>query len=555
MPRVHGGHLVMKTLKREGVEHIFGIAAVSILPLYDACLDEGIRNIDTRHEASAVHMADGWARATGKPGFATVTSGPGLANALTGIITAYESASPLVVLVSVTGQAAVQRGALHDIDQMSLLKPFTKWVATCYDTKRLPEYITTALRHAMSGRPGPTVVQVAGDVLGATVEEDEVWYPKGYRTTARARGDAAQVRAAAELLAQAERPVVIAGSGVWWSQAGKELQDLIEVGEFPLVLAEMGRGAVPEDHPLCFGPNRVGVRQADVVMVMGTRLNYQLNFGQPPLFDPGVKVIQVDILPEEIGRNRNIDVGIHGDAKAVLEQLTAELRPKVKKGKTAGWVKECQDYARNRRQEMEPDIASDATPINPLRLCKEIADVLDRNATVVTDGGEITVFGPQLLRVHEPGHWMDNGPFGCLGVGTSFAIAAKLAHPREQVLLLSGDGAFGFNSMEFDTAVRHDIPFVCVVSDNGWWAMESHPQEDRYGKDRMIGTKMGTRPYHKMVEGLGGHGEYVERPQDLRPALQRAFASGKPACVNVVTDVSVVPGRRARRQQATAAVH
>lgn len=547
MAQVHGGRLVMRALKQEGVSKLFGIAAVPLLPLYDACLDEGIQNIDTRSEAGAVFMADGWARATGQPGFATVISGPGVTNAITGLMNAYDAGSPVVLLASTGALANDQRGAMHDMDQTGVLRPVVKWTGKCLDTRRLPEYVSIALRHALSGRPGPVVLETPMDVLTAKVEEDQVSVPQAYRTQARAQGDPQAVRAAADLLLQAQRPVVIAGSGAWWSGAGPELQELIELAELPLVLNWMGRGVVPEDHPLCFGPNRVGVRQADVVLLAGTRLNFILNFGAPPLFADDAKFIQIDVRPEEIGRNRDAAVGIHGDLKTVLQQLMAELKGRTREGMRAAWVGECQDYARTRRSGMEAEGASDQTPIHPLRLVKEIAGTLDRNATVVMDGGEITVWGPQLLRVHEPGHWLDNGPFGCLGPGIPFGIAAKLARPQEQVLVLNGDGAFGFSAMEFDTAVRHNIPFVCVVGNNGWWGMEGHPQEAMYGKDRIVGTVIGSRPYHKMVEGLGGYGELVERPEEIRPALQRAFASGKPACLNVIIDPAAAPGRRGQR--------
>ncbi len=546
MANIHGGRLLIKALKAEGVSHLFGIVAVPILPLYDACIDEQVRNIDVRHEASAVFMADGWARATGQPGVATVISGPGVTNAITPLANAYESGSPVVVIASIGSDSADQKGAMHAMDQESVLKPVTKWMGTCHDTKRLPEYVSIAMRHAMSGRRGPVVLQVPGDVLKNSVEEDDVWFPRGYRPTARPRADHEAVQQAAQLLMQAQRPLVIAGSGIFYSQAGQELQQLIELAEAPLALAWQGRGVGPEDHPLCFGPNRVGVRQADVVLVAGTRLTYQLNFGQPPMFNPNAKFIQIDIHPEEIGRNRNIDVGLLGDAKAVLQQLIEEVRPLAREGENADWIKECQDYVQNRRGDMAEEMTSDQSPVHPLRLVSDISHTIERNASLVMDGGEITVFGAQVLRVHQPGHWMDNGPFGVLGVGVSFAIAAKLARPQEQTLLLIGDGAFGFSAMEFDTAIRHNIPFVCVVGNNGIWGMESHPQEDLYGKERLVGSALGVRPYHKMIEGLGGYGEFVDNPRDIRPALQRAFASGKPALINVATDPSAAPGRRTR---------
>lgn len=546
---IHGGRLVAKVLKQEGVRCIFTLSGGHIAPIFDGCLDEGVGLIDVRHEQAAVHMADGWARATGQPGVAVLTAGPGVTDGLTGVANAYESASPVVVIGGAAPLGQLHMGPLQEMDSLSVMRPVTKWSTVCPHVERIPEYVSMAFRHATSGRPGPVYLEVPTDVLGASTGEESVALPIRYRTTAVPYADPALVRQAVDSLINAECPVVIAGSGVWWSGAGEQLQQLVERAELPLVLAEMGRGCVPEDHPFCFGPNRVGVRQADVIMVLATRLNYQLGFGRPPLFPEQAKLIQVDIQASEIGRNRPVDIGIVGDARAVVSQMNDYIRQQGLKPRHSGWIEECQAYVQKRRQQMMPDLTSDNVPIHPLRLCHEINQFLDRDATVVMDGGNITIHGAGVVRVYKPGHWLDNGPFGALGPGTGFAIAAKLARPDEQTLLLMGDGTFGLNGMEFDTAVRHRIPIVAVVGNDGAWGMSRASQHATYGRERgdAMAVLLGMRPYHKVVEALGGYGEFVERPQDIRPALERAFASGLPACINVAMDPEAFPGRRPTR--------
>ena len=541
MAKVHGGCLAIRLLKQEGVKYLFGLSGGHINPFFDACMDEGIEVIDTRHEQAAAHMADGWARATGRPGVAAVTAGPGVTDAVTGVANAYEAASPIIVFGGRSPQREFELGSIQDMDQVKLMTPITKWARSVHETRRIPEFLSMAFRHALAGRPGPVYLEIPQDILQAEIDEEQVVMPRAYRTEARPYGDPAMVKAAVELLLKAKRPVIIAGSGVWWSGAGAELQEFIETMRLPLVLIGMGRGVVPEDHPLCFGPTRVGVREADVVLLIATRLNYNLAFGRPPLFAEDVKMGQIDIEAGEVGRNRPIEVGMVGDVKGVLRQMTEEARERGGR-KDSPWVEQCQAYARSRQERLRAELYSDKVPIHPLRLCREIADFLDRDATLVMDGGDITVFGATVLRVYEPGHWLDNGPLGCLGPGLPFALAAKLARPDKQVLLLSGDGSFGLNGMEMDTAIRHKLPVVVVIGNDAAWGMVKHEQEDHYG--RTVGTELRLARYDKMVEALGGHGEYVERPQDIRPALERAFASGLPACVNVRVDPTAVTGRR-----------
>jgi len=547
MAKVSGGHLVVKALKQEGVECIFALSGGHVDPIFQGCLDEGVRLIDVRHEQAAAFMAEGWARVTGKPGVVVVTAGPGVTNAITGIWNSFECLSPIIVFGGKSPLSEFELGSLQELDSLSLVEPITKWRRSGYETRRIPEYVSMAYRQAVSGRPGPVYLEFPQDILWTQVEEAEAPLLKNYRTEARAQGDPDMVKKAVELLLAAERPVVLAGSGVWWSQAGKELQELIELIKLPLTLIQMGRGTVPEDHPLCFGPTRVGTRQADVVLLVGTRLNYGLNYGRPTLFNDEAKWIQIDIEAEEIGRNRPVEIGIVGDVKAVLQQMIEEAGDRCQGRKELPWVEEIREYVRERGQGLEAEMNSDSVPIHPARLCKEIRDFLDRDAIIVMDGGDTTVWGAVVLKAYEPGHWLDNGPTGCLGVGVPFAVGAKVARPDKQLILLNGDGSFGLNAMEFDTMLRHNIPVVCVICNDEAWGMIMHPQQAR-GEDRVIGTRLGFSRYDRMVAGLGGYGEAVEKPGDIRPALERAFASGLPACINVRC-ISI--GRGGRRRSST----
>lgn len=540
MSKVDGGDLVARALKREGVEHIFTLSGDQTQAIYDACIDEAIKLIDTRHEQAAVHMADGWARATGRPGVAVVTAGPGVVDAVPGMAVAFQSASPLVLIGGRTRLSEFEMGFGQDFDQLPLMRPITKWAATCYETRRIPEYLGMAFRHACSGRPGPVYLDIPNDIVETSVDEDEVSFPSGYRTQARAHADPALVRRAVELLMNARHPLVIAGSGVWWSQAAAELKEFIETAQLPLVLRQMARGCVAEDHPLCLGPILASGRQADVILVVGTRINTFLGYGRPPLFADNARWLQIDIEASEMGRNRHIEVGMVGDAGAVLRQMTEELRQRYGGRQGSAWAAECRDLVTGRRKRLEPELTSNAVPIHPLRLCQEIADFASREATLVLDGGDIAVWGAMALKCYGPGRLMDNGYMGFLGSGIPFGLAAKLARPGEQALVLIGDGSFGLNGMEMDTAIRHKLPIIVVIGNDGAWGMIKHRQEAIYGLDRVVGTELGFTRYERMVEALGGYGEYVERPQDIRPALARALASGRPACINVITDPTAV---------------
>jgi acetolactate synthase-1/2/3 large subunit len=529
---INGGRLVARMLKQEGVEYLFALSGGHIDPIFQGCLDEGIRVIDVRHEQVAVFMAEGWAWVTGKPGVAAVTAGPGITNAVTGLWNALGKASPIVVFGGRSPMREFEWGSLQDMDSLSLVQTVTKWARAGYETKRIAEYVSMAFRQAMSGRPGPTYLEFPIDILAAKVEESEVTMPANYRTTARTQGDPVLVKEAVDLLLGAKRPMVIAGSGVWWSQASSELREFAELTSIPVNDGIAGeQGSIPADNPLHL-KGMAGMNIADAVLLMGARLDFRRAYGRPPLFSEDSKWIQVDIEPTEIGRNRPIDIGIVGDARAVLRQMIDEARDRCQGREELPWVNECQQLMKGQQEQLEGLMNSDDVPIHPARLCREIRDFLDRDATIIVDGGEISGWGFRSLRSYEPGHFLGVTPTGTLGIGTAYAMAARLARPGKQVLLLSGDGSFGLNAMEFDTMVRHQIPIVSVISNDGAWGMILREQKAK-GTNRIIGTELGFVRYDKVVEALGGYGEAVEKPEDIRPAIERAFASGLPACVNV----------------------
>jgi len=527
MAKIDGGRLVAKVLKQEGVEYLFALCGGHIDPIFQGCEDEGISIIDARHEQAAVLMAEGWARATGKPGVAAVTAGPGVTNAVTGLWNALGNGIPIVVFGGRSEMSNFEKGSLQDMDSLSLMKTVSKWARAGYETNRCAEYVSMGFRHALGGRPGPVYLEFPQDVLAAEVEEASVAIPKGYRSMTGPQGDSALVKEAVDLLLSVEKPVILAGAGVWWSQGAEELREFVEMTKIPVsVISGTAQGSVPEDHPLyesgsCF--------RADVVLMIGGRLDFRLGFGRP--YRPDGRWIQVDIEAGEIGRNREVEIGIVGDAKAVLKQMIEEARPRCQDREESPWAKQCRADLEGRRQMSEAQALSNAVPVQYARLCKEIREFLDDDATLVVDGGEIAGHGSGYIRKRHPGHFLSTGPTGTLGVGQPFAIAAKLARPNEQVLLLSGDGSFALNAMEFDIMVRHKLPVVCVIGNDQAWGMIKRGRQMR-GKS-LTGTELGFVRYDKVVEALGGYGEMVEKPDDIKPALERAFSSGLPACINV----------------------
>ena len=533
MGTVLGSELLAQSLKSQGVDTMFYVMGGPMLETEATCIKLGIRAVDTRHEQAAALAAHGWGRVMRRPGVAMGCSGPGATNLLTGVANAFTDAAPLVAIGGASPRVYLGMEAFQEIDQVAVFKPVTKWADRIYDAKRIPEIVATAFRQATTGRPGPVYLDLPGDILGEKVDEEKVVFPPAWKTLPRPRGDQGAVQEAIALLARAERPIVLGGSGVWWSDAAKAFQAFVETTGVPFYTTPISRGTVPEDHELAFMNARsTAFSEADVLVTIGTRFNWVVQFGKPPRFNKDMKVVHVDINPTQLGWNRDVDVPIVGDARAVLEQLVDEARGKVDPKRYSAWVGKLRVVDAEKNAEQEKAMSTDNLPIHPLRLCKEVRDFLKRDAILVVDGQEILNYGRQSIPTFTPGHRLNSGAFGTMGVGLPFGVGAKVAKPDTQVLVLHGDGSYGINAMEIDTAVRHRIPVVVVISNNGGWTANTSwtlplPKP---------GRNLGRTRYDRVAIELGAHGEFVEKPNEIRPALERAFASGKPAVVNVMTD-------------------
>ncbi len=538
--RVDGGRLVVRTLREAGVTHAFTIVGGHDYHIVNACLDEGIRVIDVRNEMHAAHMADAFARLTGRPALLTVDAAPGLVNAVAGIEVAYEAQVPMIVTCAQGSLAGRDIGVMQAIDQLRLLRPITKWQRTCFDVRRLPEYTAMAVRQATTGRPGPVFLDYPLEVMHAVVDEDAIAFPRNYRASVGPLGDPSLVRQALELLSRARKPLIVAGSGVWWAGAGEELLQFAERSGVPVLSRNLARGLVPDDHPLSAGfyPNPAAA--ADAFLVIGTRLDWTIGYGRFPLFDLAAPVVQVDIHAESIGKTRPVDVGIVGDAGQVLRQMLALLPEFERWAVDPAWPAQAHGSLARMRAETAAAVGiaerPKDRPMHSIQLVQALADCLPRAAIKVVDGGYSAAFGIQFLdaNVHQGVMWV--GSTGHLGVGLGFAIGAKLARPDAPVVAFMGDGAFGLCGMEFDTAVRHHLPIVVVIANDAGWGETRDGQRRRWGEERIVGTQLGPTRYHELAQALGGYGEQVARVEDIAPAVQRALASGRPAIVNVLTD-------------------
>ena len=552
MAEIDGGRLFAKALKREGVEYVFTLNGGHIYNLYEGCVDEGIKVIDFRHEQVAAHAAEGWAKVTGKPGVAIVTAGPGVTDAVTGIANAFQAPSPMVMIGGNAGISDHLRGGLQDFDSATFLKPVTKFSEQVKRVERIPEYVAIAFRHATSGVPGPVYLEIPIDIVGGSTDEADVKYPASYRTDARAYGDPEYIRQVVDILHNAERPMVLAGSDVWWNDASEELRQFVETIDAPVFLNAMGRGSIPSDHPnLGSLGRRYGLVKSDAVILIGTPIDFRLGYGADTMFPQNPKLVEIMMDAGKIGQNRDIDVGVVGDSKAVLQQIMDGLRDTGYKSPGKGWVEEVITEDQALKAADEPMLNSDQSPIHPMRLMKELRDTLDSDATVIGDGGDIVTFAARVLNINEPGHWLDPGQFGCLGAGSGFAAAAQLARPGKQVCIVYGDGGFGLTGFDVETYVRFNLPIVSIVGNNGAWNQTTQGVVRR--GMRGIGTYLSQETnYAQIMEGMGGYGERVTDPEQIRPALERAFGSGKPALLDVVTDPDVAyaaMGGRSRQQR------
>jgi acetolactate synthase-1/2/3 large subunit len=544
MARVTGSHLICKALEIEGVKNIFALAGDHILPVLDVMADQDFRILDTRHEQAAVHMADAWSRITEQPGVCMYTT-PGFANAIPGLTNAMHTEGPVISIAGCADAHDLGRGAQQEIDQVGMAGPICKGSFMVLDVRRIPEFIARAMRLAFSGRRGPVHLTIPIDVQEQSVAEDEIVFtnPDAYRPKAAALSDPERVRQAVALLRQAQRPLVIAGGAAGYTLSGEAIERFIETTRLPIVTEEQSRGLISDDHPYAFGYferglNRAAakVRDADVVAMLGRKQDFIIGFCRPPHVAANAKIIQIDPSPLEIGRNRGVDVGMVGDVASILEQMTKEAANY--QWKDLPWLDELR-AARAAQAEWTENLAKPATPMHALFVHKTLKSMLRPDDCLVFDGGDFCHFGRSYLPALKPKRWFNVSSLGMLGSSLPTALAAKVAYPNARVFMLTGDGAFGFNGMEFDTAVRHGLNIVAIVGNDSAWGIDRQIQLGLYG--RAVATDLRQSRYDQVVQGLGGYGEFVERPDDLKPSLERALAAGKPALLNVAVERAISP--------------
>jgi acetolactate synthase I/II/III large subunit len=544
---LHGGRLVAKRLKAHGVSRLFTLSGGHLFSIYDGCREEGIELVDVRHEQSAAFAAEGWAKATRQVGVCALTAGPGVTNGMSGMASALQNGSPMVALGGRAPAFRWGQGSLQEIDHVPFVAPVTKLARTAATTAEIPSLLDAALRGATEPPTGPTFVDFPLDqvFMEADVDADGPGEPFDPLAAPAADGDA--LDRAAELLRGASRPVVMAGTGLYWARAEEALLRLCEELSVPVFLNGLARGCVPADHPHFFSRARgAGLKGADLALVVGVPMDFRLGFGGS--FGEDTKIVVVGSSAPGREHPRAVAAELYGGVAATLDALRAGAGGGPD-GAGSGadrraWTASLREAENERRAAEQGDLTDARSPLHPMRVYHELGQVLDRDAVVIGDGGDFVSFAGRMVETYKPGCWMDPGPYGCLGAGPGFALAAKLAHPDRQVCLLLGDGAFGFAGLEFDTFVRHGVPVVGVMGNNGIWALEKHPMEYLYGYSVAADLQPECR-YDEVVRALGGHGELVSRPEELRPALERAFASGKPALVNVLTDPAVMYPRKA----------
>lgn len=550
MAEVEGSALVAQSIQREGIETLFGLAGGPIQDIMGFAPHFGVRPIGVRHEQAATFAAAAYGYVRNQVGVAVLAAGPAVSNGVTGAHVAYDNCFPLVILGGSGPQRGRYTGTFQETENVPMFKGITKMAVQVESTARIPEYMAMAFRKARTGRPGPVYLDLPSDVIQNGVDEESVRWPSNYYTDAPPMGNPDQVRRAADLLLNAERPMMIVGKGVRWSEPTAELRELIESLGMPYITSPMGRGFIPDDHPLNLGAARSAIMgNADVVLVVGSRLNWMFEFGRR--FPPDARIIHIDIEAEEIGFNRAVDVGIVGDARAVLGQMLAEVE-----GKTAGmreraeegpWLTSLRNQVEGNAGRIADRLNSDAKPILTHRLLHEVSQVFPRETIYSVDGQTTLATGRQVLQSYTPASRLNSGSNGCMGVGVPFAIGAKLARPDVPVVSVNGDCAFGFNAMEMETAVRCQLPIVFIINNNSGivgGSLEAHMGLPE-GYEERVATYTPDIRYDRILEAFGGHTENVTEPSEINAALQRAFQAtqeGRVACVNVISDhMEVMP--------------
>jgi thiamine pyrophosphate-dependent acetolactate synthase large subunit-like protein len=535
MAEITGSEIIARCLRMEGVKDLFFIMGGPMLLAEATCIKEGIRMIDVRHEQAAAFSCQAYSRLLQVPSVCMAASGPGVTNLITGIANALVDCCPVVALGGSSPLSQFGRQVFQEIDQVELLRGCTKHVDRLINLKRIPQQINFAMQKAMTGKPGPVYLDCPGDMLYQKIDENLVDWSYAGRplVDSRPSGDQRQIDALVSALQEAKNPIIVSGSGVIWSRAWDEMKQFVEAAGIPFYTTPQGRGVVPDDHPYSYMTMRSGAfRDADLIIVLGTRMNYIIGHASPPRFGPNAKIARIDIDSVEIGTAaRYVDIPIVGDCKAVLLQLLDGIKGKVNSSNYEGWRKKLSDGEMAKRSGAGANKYAEDGDIHPVRMLEEVRDFMNRDAILCVDGQETLNYGRQTMSTFAPGHRLNSGPFGTMGVGLPFGVGAKVAKPDTQVIVVHGDGSLGLNVMELDTAIRHKIPLLVVVSLNGGWTGD--PKREKPGRD------LGYTAYHKICEALGGYGEYVDKPEDIRPALERAqkkVDEGMVALVNVRTD-------------------
>jgi len=535
MADLTGSEILARSLKREGTEHIFFIMGGPMLLAEATCIKEGIRMIDVRHEQAAAFMAEAYSRLLQKPGVCMAASGPGVTNLITGVANALIDCVPVVAIGGSSPIGQFGRQVFQEIDQVRLMRGCTKHVDRVHNLKRIPQQVNAAFQKAMAGKPGPVYLDFPGDILYQKIDENAVDWSFAGRPLLDSRplGDPRQVARLVEALTRAKRPLIVSGSGVIFARAAAEMQQFVEQTGIPFYTTPQGRGVVPDDHPFSYLSMRsAAFRDTDLIIVLGTRMNYIIGHAAPPRFNADAIIARIDIDPEELATApRAIEIPIVGDCRAVLGQLMEAVGTRITPETYRLWRQVLGDGEAEKRGKAGSNRPAEDGDIHPIRLLEEIRDFARRDAILCVDGQETLNYGRQTMPTFVPGHRLNSGPFGTMGVGLPFGVGAKVAKPDAQVIVVHGDGSFGLNAMELDTAVRHHLPILVVISLNGGWTAD--PKREKPGRD------LGYTRFDLMAEALGCYGEYVERSEDIRPALERAQArvdEGKVALVNVRTD-------------------
>ncbi len=537
---LHGGRLVARRLKAHGVMKLFTLSGGHLFSIYDGCREEGIDIIDVRHEQTAAFAAEGWAKVTRTPGVAALTAGPGVTNGMSAMAGALQNRSPMVVLAGRAPQMRWGQGSLQEIDHVPFVRPVVKSAVTARVTDEIPGLLDDALATALTPHSGPTFLDLPLDVVFMEAEdagtEGALLAPHEGPAAA-----AAGVDRAAELLCAAERPVIMAGTNLYWGHGEEALRALAGELGIPVFLNGLARGCVPADDEHFFSRTRAQALQgADLALVIGVPMDFRLGFGAS--FGEETDIVVIDVAEPERDHPRPVAAELIGALPATLDALRRASGPPPSPD-TSRWLSELREAETRKREAERAEREDPRAPLHPMRLYAELAGVLDRDAILIGDGGDFVSYAGRVVDTYVPGAWLDPGPYGCLGSGPGYALAAKLAHPDRQVVLLLGDGAFGFAGMEWDTLARHGVDVVGIVGNNGIWALEKHPMELLYGYSVAADLRPETR-YDEVARALGAGGELVRTPAELRPALERAFGAGEPTLVNVLTDPTVAYPRR-----------